>query len=102
MNRQEREKDPLESFDGGYHLHAKEKHDERVAKNSDRIQYAIEQFEKNNIEYRLLNTSTGHFHCWRKSDGRLFQFWAGTGKILGYNNRGIHLLIRELLKGWND
>lgn len=98
MNRQERELHPEESFDGGYHLYAQEKHKERVAKNSDRIEYAIKQFEKNDIEYQLKNEAIGHFHCWRKSDGKLYQFWAGTGKILGYNNRGIHLLIRELLK----
>ena len=36
--------------------------------------------------------------CFRKSDNKLFQFWASTGKILGYRNRGIKLLIRELLK----
>lgn len=76
----------------------KKKHDERVAKTPDRIEYAIQQFEKNGIRYELKNEGIGHFHCWRKSDGRLYQFWAGTGKILGYRNRGIHLLIRELLK----
>lgn len=32
MTRAEREADPGESFDGGYHLYAKEKHKERVAK----------------------------------------------------------------------
>ena len=37
MNRREREEHPEESFDGGYHLYAEEKHRERVAKNSDRI-----------------------------------------------------------------
>lgn len=99
MTRQEREANPEESFDGGYHLYAEEKHRERIAKNPDRIQYAMEQFEQHDIEYRLLNVSTGHFHCRRKCDDKLFQFWAGTGKILGYTNRGIHLLIRELLKG---
>ena len=98
MNKTERENNPIETFDGGYHLYAKEKHEERVSKNPNRVDYAIEQFKKNDIEYQLKNKSIGHFHCWRKSDGRLFQFWAGTGKILGYNNRGIHLLIRELLK----
>lgn len=102
MTRQEREAHPEESFDGGYHLQAQEQHRERVAKNPNRIQYAIDQFEKNDIEYQLLNTSTGHLHCWRKRDGKLYQFWAGTGKILGYRNRGIHLLIKELLKGWDE
>lgn len=97
MNRKEREQDPSESFDGGYHLYAKEKHRERVAKNPDRIKYAIEQFEAHGIEYALKNEQTGHFHAWRKSDGKLFQFYAGTGKIQGYDRaRGIHALVRML------
>lgn len=45
--------DPADTFDGGYHIYAKEKHKERVAKNSERIEYAIEQFEKHNIECRI-------------------------------------------------
>ena len=33
----------------------------------------------------------------RKSDDKLFQFYAGTGKIMGFENkRGIHSLIRLL------
>lgn len=99
MNRTEREANPSESFDGGYHLYAKEMHEERVSKNVERIDYAIEQFKKNNIEYSLKNVQTGHFHCRRKSDDKLFQFWAGTGKILGYDRlRGIHALIKLLLR----
>ena len=79
----------------------KKRHKERVEKTPDRVEYAIKQFKKNEIRYELKNPAIGHFHCWRKSDGRLYQFWAGTGKILGYKNRGIHLLIRELTKsGW--
>ena len=75
----------------------KERHDERVAKNPQRIAYAIEQFKKNNIEYQLKNESIGHFHCWRKSDDTLFEFYAGTGKIKGRNDiRGINALIKEL------
>lgn len=98
MNRREREADPMESFDMGYHLHAKEQHKQRVAKNGDRIEYAIKQFKKNGIEYTLKNESIGHFHCRRKSDDSLVQFWAGTGKILGRTDiRGIHALISYLL-----
>jgi hypothetical protein len=98
MTRTDRESDPGESFDGGYHLYAKEKHKERVAKNSERIDYAVKQFELNNIEFTLKNEQSGHFHCRRKSDDKLFQFWAGTGKILGYDRlRGIHSLIKLLL-----
>lgn len=77
--------------------HAKQMHTERVGKNSDRIAYAIQQFEVHGIEYQLKNDQTGHFHCRRKSDDRLFQFYAGTGKIQGFSNtRGIHALIRLL------
>lgn len=99
MDRKYREEHPEETFDGGYHLYAQEKHKERVAKNPSRIEYAIEQFEAHNIEYQLKNEMTGHFHCRRKSDDKLFQFYAGTGKIMGVNNaRGIHALIKILEK----
>lgn len=99
MTRKERESNPEESFDGGYHLYAEQKHRERVAKNPDRIAYAIQQFEANNIEYQLKNSQTGHFHCWRKTDDKLFQFYAGTGKIMGSDLRGIHNLIKLLNGG---
>lgn len=99
MTRAEREANTEESFDGGYHLYAEQKHEERVAKNPSRIEYAIEQFEQHNIEYQLKNAQTGHFHCWRKTDDKLFQFYAGTGKIMGRDDlRGIHNLIK-LLEG---
>lgn len=68
-----------------------------MAKNPDRIAYAIQQFEAHGIEYDLKNEQTGHFHCRRKSDDMLFQFYAGTGKIQGYTRaRGIHSLIKIL------
>ena len=35
--------------------HAKQVHLERVAKNPDRIAYAIQQFEAHGIEYQLKN-----------------------------------------------
>lgn len=99
MTRKEREACPEESFDGGYHLWAEEQHRARVAKNLDRIRYAIAQFEAHNIEFSLKNDETGHFHCRRRSDDKLFQFWVGTGKIMGYDRvRGIHALINLLLK----
>ena len=97
MDRRYREENPDETFDCGYHLYAKQKHRERVSKNPDRIIYAIQQFEKHGIEYTLKNEQTGHFHCKRKSDDKLFQFYAGTGKIQGYDRaRGIHTLIKIL------
>ena len=76
---------------------AKENHAKRVADNPNRIQYAIQQFERHDIDYVLKNEITGHFHCRRKSDDKLFQFYAGTGKIIGIDNkRGIHALIKLL------
>lgn len=91
-----------EDFEG-IKIHAKTVHDERVAKNPDRIAYAIQQFESHGIEYALKNEQTGHFHCRRKSDDKLFQFYAGTGKIMGEKNRrGIHTLIRLLEQEVSD
>lgn len=79
---------------------AKECHDKRVADNPRRIQYAIKMFETNGIRYELKNAQIGHFHCWRKSDNKLFQFYAGTGKIQGEEyRRGIACLIHLLKKG---
>lgn len=97
MDRKYREEYPEESFDCGYHLWAEEKHRDRVAKNPSRIQYAIRKFEEHGIEYELKNAQTGHFHCRRKSDDKLYQFYAGTGKIQGETcARGIHALIKIL------
>ena len=87
-----------EDFEG-IAIHAKQVHQERVAKTPDRVAFAIEQFEKNGIKYSLKNPQTGHFHCYRIYDGKLFQFYAGTGKIQGYEYmRGIHNLIKMLKK----
>ena len=58
--------------------YAHRNHQERVSKNSDRIAYAIQQFEAHGIEYQLKNRQTG------------------TGKIQGLQTRGIHSLIKIL------
>lgn len=85
-----------EDFEG-IKNHAKKQHNKRVSEMPDRIAYAKKQFEKNNIEYVLKNEQTGHFHCRRKSDDKLFQFYAGTGKIVGVDDvRGIHSIIKLL------
>lgn len=85
-----------EDFEG-IKNHTKEQHNKRVSEMPDRIAYAKKQFEKNNIEYVLKNEQTGHFHCRRKSDDKLFQFYAGTGKIVGVDDvRGIHSIIKLL------
>lgn len=61
-----------------------------------RIEFAKQQLEAHNIEYRVVNEQTGHLHCWRKSDDKLFQFYATTGTIQGKASKGIHSLIAIL------
>lgn len=73
-------------------------HKERVNRNPDRAEYAIKKFEEHEIKYKLKNEENCHFHAWRKSDDELFEFWAGTGKIKGMEERGIKNLIQILLK----
>lgn len=77
---------------------AKARHTDRVAKNGDRIAFAKRVLEEEGVEYVLKNAEIGHFHAWRKSDGKLFQFWAGTGKIMGHDNRGIRAFVRLVAK----
>ena len=82
-----------EDFEG-QREYSKKLHTKRVSDIANRIEYAKKQFEKYDIEYILKNAQTGHFHVRRKSDDKLFQFYAGTGKIQGYSQRGVHKLIR--------
>lgn len=78
---------------------SKARHKERVNKNGDRIGFAEDALQRNEIEYSLKNAEIGHFHAYRKSDGKLFQFWAGTGKIMGIpDKRGIHAFVTLLNK----
>ena len=76
--------DMREVFDY-YKEYCKEQHRKRVAKTPDRIAYAAKM---------LKNQNTGHFNCRRKSDNQIIQFWAGTVKIMGYQNaRGLKALL---------
>lgn len=85
-----------DSFDCGYHTYAKEKHEARVEKNPDRLEYATRLLQKHGIEFAVKNAQTCHIHAWRKRDGQLMQFWAGTGKIFNSNKRGIENFIKLL------
>ena len=71
------------------------------AKNApnERLQFAIQQLEKHNIEFSVKNEPSGHIHCRKKSDDTLIQYWAGTGKIMGHESLGIHNLIKLLTMG---
>ena len=64
-----------------------------------RLEYIEHLLKQYNIEYRVVNPNSGHMHCYRKSDSKLFQYYAGTGKIQGISNvRGSHALV-SLLTG---
>lgn len=76
---------------------AKRIHAERVAKTPDRIAYAKNMLDKNGIRYALKSAENGHMHVW-DSSGALWQFWCSTGKILGREDRGIHRLVKLILR----
>lgn len=76
----------------------KEKRQERIAKNPQRLEYAENILKRNGIEYRVCNRTTTQINAYTAS-GKIHTFYAGTGKIRGYNNaRGIHTFLR-LCKG---
>ena len=61
------------------------------------IEYVVKLLKWHNIEVELKNPSKGLFYCWRKKDGKLYRFYATTGKIMGrLDISGIDALIREL------
>lgn len=67
-----------------------------------RIQYAIEQFEKNNIKYKLCNEDNGHFNLYDKGKV-VMSFWSWTGKCYipstGFSdNIGIKNCIKKFKK----
>jgi len=65
----------------------------------ERLQFAIEQLKKHDIEFSVKNEQSGHIHCRKKADDTLIQYWAGTGKILGHESLGIHNLLKLLTAG---
>jgi len=94
-----------EDFEGIKEL-AKQNHDNRIAKTPERLAFAKKLLEENGIEYYIKSNSIGHIHAYGKNDGLLYQFWVGTGKILGNpksnvkigDRRGIHSFIKILME----
>ncbi len=85
--------DKGDSFDCGYHSWAKEKHKERVAKNPDRLKYAEQVLSNNLIPFKICNVSTTQINVY--INGKIYTFYAGTGKIQGYNRiRGINSFVK--------
>lgn len=76
----------------------KEMHKARVAKNPERLEYAENILKAHGITYKVCNEQTAQINAYT-ADGKLYTFYAGTGKIKGYKNaRGIHTFLR-LCKG---
>lgn len=71
----------------------KEMHKQRVAKNSQRIEYAVKLLKDNGITFKVCNEQTGQINCYF-ANGNILTFYAGTGKIQGRNDvRGIRSFI---------
>ena len=66
----------------------RQKHKERVAKNSARLEYALHRLSEYNVS--SVNPETAQIVV----NGIVF--YAGTGKIVGHEERGIDNLIRLL------
>ena len=82
-----------EDFEG-IRDYAKKQHQERVAKNPQRLEYAVKLLRDNGITFKVCNEATGQINCYF-ADGKCLTFYAGTGKIQGYVNvRGIRAFIR--------
>lgn len=81
----------------------KQQNQEMREKNYDkRIEYAIAQFEENNIPYKLCNKDNGHFNLLSKNKV-VMSFWSWTGKCYipktGFSdNIGIKNCIRKYKK----
>lgn len=84
--------------------HLKEQARKKREDNFDkRLQYAIEQFDKNNIPYKLCNESIGHFNLLNGKGKTIISFWSYTGKCYiprtGFSdNIGINNCIKKYKK----
>lgn len=67
-------------------------------RNKDRLEYAINQLELNNIEYHVIDKDATFLECRKVNTNSWLKYYASSGCILGYRDvRGIKALI-ELLK----
>ena len=82
-----------EDFDA-LRRYAKEQHDQRVAKNPQRLEYAKKVLTENGITFKVCNEMTAQINCYF-ANGKVLTFYAGTGKIPGHSNlRGINSFVR--------
>lgn len=66
-------------------------------RNEERMTFAIEQLELNNIDYEIVDEDRGLIHCKRKNDNYVFRFYAHSGFIVGFSDfKGLRALIMLL------
>ena len=66
-------------------------------RNKERLDYAVNQLEMNNIEYHIINEDKTFIECKRISDNSWLKYYASSGCILGYPDfSGIKSLIMLL------
>ena len=75
---------------------------ERTEHYNERIKFAINLFEKNEIKYKLCNEENGHFNLY-KDNKVVMSFWSWTGKCYipstGYSdNIGIRNCVKKYKK----
>ena len=80
----------------------KQQNEEHREKHYDeRIEYAIKQFDQNNIPYKLCNKTNGHFNLY-KDKKVVMSFWSWTGKCYipstGFSE---NIGIRNCVKKYN-
>ena len=67
----------------------------------ERITYAIDQFEKNNIPWKLCNENNGHFNLF-KDTKVVMSFWSWTGKCyIPSENYSENIGIKNCIKKYN-
>ena len=63
-------------------------------RNGRRAEYAVQRFEEEGIRYMRPDATSDRFIVWSADNGRRYQFYAGTGLIMGpYTDRGIENMI---------
>lgn len=78
--------------------YAKEKHAKRVAKNPERLAFALQRIREAGFKVLSTNEESTQIVVQTYNSPKRFVFWAGTGKVLGYpTKRGINNFI-QLLK----
>ena len=74
---------------------------EREEHYDERIEYAIKQFEENNIPYKLCNESNGHFNLY-KNNKVVMSFWSWTGKcFIPSKEYSENIGIKNCIKKYN-